>query len=496
MSAPRPTPVPRVLADLVADLGGVRVLGDEARTVTGATLDSRDVRPGDLFAALPGAHHHGAQYVERAVDAGAVAVLTDPASAEAMKGLVASVVVAEEPRAILGRISARVYGDPASRLRTAGVTGTNGKTTVTYLIEAAVRAAGRRTGLIGTTGCHIGERTVPSARTTPESPDLQALLAVMVEEGVDAVALEVSSHSLVLGRVDGLVVDVACFTNLSPDHLDFHGDMEAYFAAKASLFTSGRARSAVICVDDEWGQRLAAECALPVTTYGASPAAQWRLAEARATGAGQVITMATPDGERRFTLPMSGPFNAVNATAAAACVQRMGFDVPEDAFARVTVPGRMQSVDAGQSFLVVIDYAHSPDAIERVLDALRTQVSGRVIVVLGCGGDRDRLKRPAMGECAARCSDLFIATDDNPRSEDPAAIRTAMLSGVPADAASHVVEIPDRAEAIRHAIASARAGDAVAILGKGHETGQEIAGVVHPFDDCQHARRCLAEVGA
>jgi UDP-N-acetylmuramoyl-L-alanyl-D-glutamate--2,6-diaminopimelate ligase len=494
--------VPRALADLIpaSNDGLVTCSGDLGVAVSGVTLDSRDVRPGDVFCALSGQHAHGADFAAGAVAAGAAALLTDPAGMAAClvaaAGTEVTVVVVEDPRGLLGRVAAAAYGSPAARLRTVGVTGTNGKTTVTYLIEAAMRASGRVTGLIGTTGTHIATDVIPSARTTPEATDLHATLAVMAERGVDVVALEVSSHSLVLGRVDGLVVDVACFTNLTPDHLDFHGDMESYFAAKASLFTSERARSAVVCIDDDWGRRLVARCDLDVTTYGSTPDADWCLVSSVRSGGGQRISVASPTGVRNLMVGLAGPFNAVNAIAAAACAERIGIDVPEDAFASVAVPGRMEPVDAGQSFLVIVDYAHSPDSVARILDALRAQTDGRLMVVLGCGGDRDREKRPVMGERAAHLADLLIVTDDNPRSEDPEAIRSAMIAGIPAQHRSHVIEIADRAEAIRYALVHARSGDCVAILGKGHETGQEVAGVVHPFDDRVEARRILEGLAA
>lgn len=502
MSAPRPTPVPRTLADLfaAARLRPDIPLGDVTASVTGVTLDSRDVRAGDLFCALGGERVHGATFATAAVAAGARALLTDPDGADACvtaaAGTAVVVAVVPDPRRVVGPLAAAVYGAPAALMRTMGVTGTNGKTTITYLVESAVRSAGLVSGLIGTTGSHVGEQVLPSARTTPEATDLHALFGVMAERGVQVVALEVSSHSLVLGRVDGLTVDVACFTNLSPDHLDFHGDMESYFAAKASLFTPQRAAAAVICVDDEWGRRLARECELSTTTYGASADADWRLERTATSGHGQLIDVTTPTGPRQWVVGLPGPFNALNATAAAACVERMGIDVPEDAFARVGVPGRMESIDAGQAFWVVIDYAHSPDAVVRVLDALRAQTDGRLVVVLGCGGDRDREKRPVMGDCAAQRADLLIVTDDNPRGEDPAVIRAAMMSGIPTERRTHVIEIADRADAIRAAITGARPGDCVAILGKGHETGQEVAGVHHPFDDRSEARRVLAELAA
>lgn len=468
---------------------------DPSVIVTGVTHDSRAIRPGDLFAALPGERAHGAEFAAQAAAAGAVAVLTD--ASVVARGHVAGLpaLVADDPRQSLGSVAAEIYGHPASQLLLIGVTGTNGKSTTVHLLEAALRAAGHRTAIIGTTGIRIGERDIPNERTTPEAPDLHALLAVMREEGVTAVAMEVSSHALVLGRVNGLVYDVAIFTQLSQDHLDFHGTMEDYFAAKASLFTPARARQAVIGVDGMWGRRLADTVEIPAVTYALDHDADVRC-EALVDGPhGQVLDVVDSDGSRHpVEVGLPGRFNAANALGAWTAMRLTGVDAAAltRAFAEVNVPGRMERIDEGQAFIAIVDYAHSPDAVERVIASIAPEAGGRRLVVLGCGGDRDRDKRHLMGEVAAAGADVLIVTDDNPRSEDPAAIRAAMLEGARA-VGGDVREIGDRRAAIAAAVAEAGPGDVVLVLGKGHEPGQEIAGTVHPFDDRDEVRRALRD---
>jgi len=473
--------------------------------VSGVTLRSEDVRPGDLFAALPGAKTHGIGYAAAAVEAGAVAILTDVTGAALLStaDLRAPLLVVDDPRASLGRISAAVYGDPSRRLSVLGVTGTNGKTTTCYLLEAALRSAGRQAGLIGTIETRMqtadGLVAVPAQRTTPEAPDLQAILAVMADNGVDSVAMEVSSHALALDRVAGTAFTVAGFTNFSQDHLDFHGDLEAYFRAKALLF-DGRAECEVVSIDDEWGARLVGPDTVTVSAAGLRRAA-WRGSEV-STHAGLTSFLAHGPGghELAVRLGLPGGFNVANALLALAMLDCAGIDVEQAArgFEAARVPGRMEVIAAGQPFPAVVDYAHSPAAVATVLAALRPQTEGNVILVLGCGGDRDTAKRPLMGEVAAAGSDLLVLTDDNPRSEDPAAIRAAMRAGTrgvdPARRAA-VVEVAGRAAAIRAAVQRAGPGDTVLIAGKGHEQGQEIDGNIIPFDDRQVLRAMLAEQG-
>jgi UDP-N-acetylmuramoyl-L-alanyl-D-glutamate--2,6-diaminopimelate ligase len=486
-----PKPIAGLLERLRdAGMSDARIDGAADTTVSGATHDSRLVRPGDLYVARGGATTHGIVHVGQAVAAGAAAVLTDPASAAAARGTgVAATLVVGDPRAAIGPAAAWAYDDPASTMTLFGVTGTNGKTTTAYLIDAGLQAAGRRTGLIGTIETRVAGAALPSARTTPEATDLHALLGVMRERGVDSVAMEVSSHALALGRVDGVVFDVAAFTNLSQDHLDFHRDMEDYFAAKALLFTSVHSRRAVITIDDEWGGRMARAARVPATTTGAAEAADWRRRDERpasATARGSLRLVGPDSAERVVECGLLGRLNLANA--ALAYLTLLAADVDDDA-ARAgvaslrVVPGRLERVDAGQPFIALVDYAHTPRAVGAVLADARSLAgpAGRVLVVLGCGGDRDREKRPLMGEAAATAADLAVFTNDNPRSEDPATILDAMQQGVPAGA--RVLVEPDRARAIDVAVALARPGDVVVVAGKGHEQGQDTAGVITPFDD-------------
>jgi UDP-N-acetylmuramoyl-L-alanyl-D-glutamate--2,6-diaminopimelate ligase len=493
---------PQPLGELLDRLPGARLDGDPATAVTGVTHDSRAVQPGDLYIARAGERSHGIDHVEAALNVGAVAVLTDAESASAATAAGArAVVVVDDVRRAMGAASAWVYGDPAAALLLLGVTGTNGKTTTVYLLDAGLRAAGRRTGLIGTIETRVAGETLPSARTTPEATDLHALFAVMREQAVDAVAMEVSSHALVLGRVDGLTFDVAAFTNLSQDHLDFHTDMADYFAAKAQLFTPDRAQRAVVCIDDGWGRRLAAEATLPVLTIGRTDDADWQRIEDIDEGmAGGRTRLADPAGGRHeLQCGLIGAVNLTNAALAYVTLIEAGIDADRAraGIANLTsIPGRMEPIDVGQPFAVLVDYAHTPEAVTTLLaDARRlARPAGRVIVVLGCGGDRDRAKRPQMGAAAAAGADLAMFTNDNPRSEDPLAILAAMIEGVSAGA--DVIVEPDRRAAIEQAVVRARAGDIVVIAGKGHEQGQEISGQVTPFDDRVVVREALLANGA
>ena len=522
-----PTAVEALAARITEATGTAPQLhGDPSVTVTGACLRAHDVAAGELFAALPGAHAHGADFAATALRRGAVAVLTDPdgAGRDAIAASGVPVLVHPRPREALGPASSLIFGDPSRRLALLGVTGTSGKTTTAYLLEAALAAAGATTALIGTVETRMRGRHVPSAFTTPEAPDLQALLAAMVEEGVTHTAMEVSSHALVQGRVGGTTFAVGAFTNLSAEHLDFHPTMEDYFAAKARLF-DGRAGAHVVCVDDAWGQRLAA--ALREGNPRADRAPEGSPRAAAGAGAGAVTVSAAghdadwtaaevhahPDGTQTFRargpggldlpvmLRLPGAFNVANALVALACGHAAGLDPARLAsgFAQVEVPGRMQRVDAGQDFLAVVDYAHKPAAVQALLTTLRAQLpggpdgGGRVLTVLGCGGDRDREKRPVMGALAAELSDLVWITDDNPRTEDPAAIRAAMMDGARASAGARgiVSEEGDRRTAIRSAIAAARPGDVVVVAGKGHEPGQKVGVETLPFSDVEEVGAAL-----
>jgi UDP-N-acetylmuramoyl-L-alanyl-D-glutamate--2,6-diaminopimelate ligase len=493
-------PLRRTLGELMDVLpAGSWLRGDDGTIVTGLSLSTQRILPGDLYAALAGTRVHGIDFVADALEAGAVAVLTDEVGASRVRPgspLLAGVpvVVTDDPRRTLGRLSAAVYGDPASALRMIGVTGTQGKTTTTRLLEGGLQRAGITAGVIGTVGTRIAGKDVKTSLTTPEAPDLHALFARMREQRVAACAMEVSSHALVLGRVDGVVFDVAVFLNLGRDHLDFHRDVADYYAAKASLFTPERARRGLVNVDDEHGRRLAAEAPVPVRTFSTIRDADWRAVDVVLGPQGATFTVVGPDVRLQARCPLPGDFNVTNTLAAIAAAAEAGLDA-----ARVAtgigqgggVPGRLERIEGGQDFTVVVDYAHKPDAVEAAIRTLRPLTDGRVIVVIGAGGDRDAGKRPLMGELASRLADLVIVTDDNPRTEDPATIRAAVLEGARRGSAE-VVELGDRRDAIGEAIARAGAGDIVLIAGKGHETGQEVAGVVHPFDDRQVAREAIA----
>ena len=470
--------------------------------LSGLTLDSRSVKPGDLYVALPGAHVHGAAFCADAVAAGAVAVLTDPAGRAPATASGVPVFLLADPRARLGEIACWVYGDPSSRLRLIGVTGTSGKTTSTYLLESGLRTAGHRTGLVGGVEIGIGPERLASSLTTPEAPDLQALFAVMVERGVTAAAMEVSSHSLALGRVAGTRFDVAVFTNLSQDHLDFHAGLEDYFRAKASLFMPPVI--GVVNIDDKYGRKLVSSALVPVTTFSASGAdeADWRAADVRSGADGSTFRVIGPGGvEADVSIGLAGAFNVANAVGALVALVEAGVRL-EDAAAGVAacpgVPGRLERVPApGLGVTAFVDYSHKPGAVEAVLRSLRPVTQGNLIIVLGCGGDRDRAKRPMMGAAAASLADVAILTSDNPRSEDPLAILAAMLDGVlsvPQQERARVIIEPDRAAAIAQAVTLASPGDVVVVAGKGHETGQYVAGSVLPFDDRQVTADVLGQL--
>ena len=500
------TRTPTTLAYLAQLAGGDLIAagdGDGDQVITSIGLDSTALEPGALFAALPGTRRHGAEFAPDTAGT-AVAVLTDPAGREilAQAGEQRPVIVVDDIRAILGDLAAEIYGHPSREMTVIGVTGTSGKTTTSYLLEAGLMAAGHTVGLIGTTGTRINGRAVPTKLTTPEAPTLQALFARMLAEGVTHVVMEVSSHALELGRVTGTEFDVAGFTNLSQDHLDFHPTMAEYFEAKARFFDLASpvaARRAVVCVDDSWGEQMAARATDPVTvstTDGGSADVKARQVHLAPTGA-QTIELTLPEhAPLTFDLPLPGDFNIANAALATACAWAAGAD--PDAFVRgiteVAVPGRMERIDAGQDFLAVVDYAHKPAAVAAVLDTLRGQITGRLGVIVGAGGDRDPSKRPIMGAEAARRADLVIITDDNPRSEDPATIRAAVVAGAhDAGTDAEIREIGDRAAAIDALIAWARPGDGVIVAGKGHEVGQLVNGVDHHFDDREEVRRALDE---
>jgi UDP-N-acetylmuramoyl-L-alanyl-D-glutamate--2,6-diaminopimelate ligase len=477
--------------------------GPGGPAVTGVTHDSRRLRPGDLYAALPGTRQHGARFCREAAAAGAVAVLTDAGGRDLAMAAGLPVFVVTDVRARLGEVAAWVYGRPSERLLLIGVTGTSGKTTTSYLLESGLRASGHLTGLIGGVQTRAGRLCAPSELTTPEATDLQALFAVMAERGVTAAAMEVSSHALALGRVAAAAFDVAIFTNLSQDHLDFHASLDDYFAAKAALFTPGYCKAGVLNIDDPRGRELAGRARIPITTFSAAGRedADWRATDVRCGADGSAFRVVGPGGvEADATIALAGPFNVANALGAVVALVEAGIGL-QAAVAGVAacpgVPGRLERVDAGdgQDFTILVDYSHKPGAVEAVLRALRPVTQGRLVIVLGCGGDRDQAKRPLMGAAAASLADVAILTSDNPRSEDPLAILGQMLAGavgVDRRERAHVVVEPDRAAAISLAVGGAAKGDVVLVAGKGHERGQYCNGIVIPFDDREVAADAAA----
>ena len=488
-----------VLVDLFSLVSAGREVADTA--VRGVSMASDDVLPGELFVAVPGAHVHGATYAAQAVEAGAVAIVTDESGRALIDDLAerVPVLLAPDPRALAGPLAAQVAGHPATRLRSVGITGTNGKTTTTYFVDAALRAVHERTAVLGTVELRIGDEAIESPRTTVEAPVLTNVLARAVEHGATAVAMEVSSHALALHRVAGTTFDVVAFTNLQRDHLDFHGDMEGYFRDKARLFAPGQGRRGVVVVDDEWGRRLVREARIPVesvSTHVGDPAAadaDWSVvaADVGLDGVGSTFTLRGPDGrEHTAASPLPGLVNVSNAALAIVVAHAAGVDL-DVAIAAVAgahaVPGRMERVveRAPGRPLAIVDYAHTPDALVLALEAVRPITPGRLVIVFGSDGDRDRGKRPIMGQIAARLADVLVVTDENPRSEDPGEIRAAILAGVREvrpDLAD-VREVTPRSEAVRHGLAIAGEGDTVIVTGKGHEPTQEIAGVFHRYND-------------
>ena len=464
--------------------------------LAGITADSRRVGPGFLFAALPGAHADGRTFIAEAVARGAAAVLADaPAPPDLPAPTEVPVLWIGDLAARVGALAARWYGEPSRALTVIGVTGTNGKTSTVQLLAQAFERLGRRAATIGTLGAGLHGQLDAGERTTPDAIAVHGLLAAFRDAGASHVAMEVSSHALEQGRVNAVDFDLALFTNLTRDHLDYHGSMAAYGAAKAKLFAWPGLRAAVINIDDGFGRALAPR--LPpgvrcLTTGIGSTDADVRADAIRGSDAGLAFELHTPWGEAEIRSALLGRFNVANLLGVAAALGALGvrFDALRDALAAlVPVPGRMSRLGGGSAPLVVVDYAHTPDALEQALTVLRAHCRGTLICVFGCGGERDAGKRPEMGAIAARLADRAIVTDDNPRGEDGDAIVAAIRSGMPDGAAVSVQR--DRAAAIAAAVASARSGDVVLIAGKGHEPYQEFAGMRRPFDDRAVARAAL-----
>jgi UDP-N-acetylmuramoyl-L-alanyl-D-glutamate--2,6-diaminopimelate ligase len=488
---------PIELSTLARAVAGATIRGEPSTSIVDVAYDTREALPGSLFFCVRGSNVDGHELAGDAVAAGAAALVVERwLEVDRPQVLVPSV------RAAMGPMSSTAFGDPAGSMSMVGVTGTNGKTTTTYLLEAIGRADGRRPGVVGTTGARVAGEPLPLARTTPEAPDLHRLLARMRDAGVDVVAMEVSSHALDQDRVGGVVFDVAAFTNLSRDHLDYHASMEAYFDAKARLFEPAHARCGVVNAGDPWGQRLLERPGIPITSFlvgtGDVAAADVVAEDVEVSRAGLAFRV----GDVEVRSQLRGRFNVTNCLGAVVVAGALGIDrlVAAEGIATVEgVPGRVEPVDAGQNFLVVVDYAHTPDSIQHVLQAARPLTSGRLIVVFGCGGDRDRAKRPLMGEAAAANADLTVITSDNPRSEDPLAIigqiEPGARRGIDRSGGRYLVE-PDRRSAIALAVGEAGDGDTVVIAGKGHEPYQELATGTVPFDDRDVAREALVALGA
>lgn len=457
---------------------------DVDTSVTGLTHASNEIVEGDLFLAFPGARTHGAMFCMDAKNRGARAVLTDMVGADLAVGL--PVIVVENPRLVGGILSAWFYGEPMREMFCAGITGTNGKTTTTTLLHQIWEGAGHESGLIGTVETRIGKEVIKSKRTTPESPDLQSLISIMHERHVSHVAMEVSSHALALERIRGSHFSAVAFSNLSQDHLDFHNSMEEYFQVKASLFTFEYSDVAVINVDDPYGARLARETDIRVTRVSRkNPLTDWHYVSASPQEYGFDVLIRGVGGVLiEGSLPLHGEFNLDNALMAIALAYESGVDPVEISGLLSTLVGargRLEVVNVGQEFAAFIDYAHSPDSVARVLRACKEMTIGKVIAVLGCGGDRDRSKRPMMGRALLEGSDIAIFTSDNPRSEDPEEILQEMTNGLKVLELNRIVA--DRYRAIAYAVSLASSDDLVILLGKGHENGQEIAGEIFPFDD-------------
>lgn len=475
----------------IANLVGGEVHGDPSRIVSGVSHDSQSVTGGDLFAAIPGRKRHGAEFVRLAINAGASAVWTDELGQEICAAecadLGVSLIVANDIRKQLGAVCLRIYGQPPVKL--IGITGTNGKTTTAYMVMQGAKSVGMKTGMIGTLATYVGDTEFPAIRTTPEAPEIFRLLHQMSMENVDVVVMEVSSIAISEYRIGGLKFDVVGFTNLSHDHLDYHGTMDNYFEAKALLFSQLYAKRGVTCINDSWGQRLLTQADIPMQSVFVGASLPKLTEEPDWWGVpqklGDLVINDPHDNVVRTQVVSPGDMNAMNATLAIALLDNIGLE-PSLTCAGVgasVVPGRGQLVCTHNDISIYVDYAHSPDAIESFLSGLVHREQGKVITVIGAGGDRDTSKRPLMGAEAARHSQIVIVTDDNPRSENPADIRNSVVQGVADFPSVYVENIEGRRNGIKRALELAQPGDQIAILGKGHESGIEIAGEVIPFND-------------
>ncbi len=484
------------LKQIIAEMGEADADGLIDRDISGIAYDSRRVTPGMIFVAIAGRNVDGHEYISRAINQGAAAVICEN---ETVPNSRADIIRVPDTRVALARTAAAFYAHPSDQLEVVGVTGTNGKTTVSFMTKHILERAGRPAGLLGTVRYEIGERTIPAQRTTPEALEIQQMMRQMLRSGCSACVMEASSHGLEQNRVDQVEFNVGVFTNLTAEHLDFHGSLESYYAAKRRLFeslrTGKKAGVGVVNVDDPRGVRLVREMeGLSFVTYGRAANADLRLNRVSVSADGTEFEFEARGVAHVCRLPMIGRYNADNALAAIGAAMALGAPVAEAASALATlsvVPGRLEPVEAGQEFKVYVDYAHTDDALTKALETVREVTAGRVLLLFGCGGDRDAGKRRRMGEVAARMSDLTVITSDNPRSEDPSRIAGEILDGFTAVRTEGVSVELDRARAIEEIIWTARPGDAVVIAGKGHETYQEFENTVVPFDDRVHAREAL-----
>lgn len=491
------------LFELLAEVNYLRLAGAPDARVTGVAYDSRKVEAGNLFACLPGQHTDGHLFINDALARGAAAILAQAGRVPEEQDLGgATLVEVEDTRAALAAAANAFYDYPSREISLVGITGTNGKTTTSYLVEAILRRAGFTTGVIGTLGHHVGEEMRPASHTTPEAPDLQSLLRSMVEAGVTHAAMEVSSHALALRRADHCAFSCAVFTNLTRDHLDFHADPRDYFEAKARLFCDpvffprDRLRINVINLDDPYGRALVERAVGITVTYGIEGRGDVMAREVALTAAGTSFHVQTPQGVLPVNLQLVGSFNVYNALAALAVALGAGVKLEQAVAALESVPpirGRFERVEAGQDCAVVVDYSHTPDGLEKALRDARRLVPGRLLVVFGAGGDRDRGKRPLMGEIAARLADLVFITSDNPRSEQPEQIIRQIMAGIPRASRRRCRVEPDRRQAIGIALQEARPEDLVLIAGKGHETYQIFADRTVHFDDREVVTEIVAE---
>lgn len=484
------------LRDLAAFIG---VTSNSNLEFSGVTSNSSSVEIGDLFVALPGAKVHGAEFAQLAKKSGAVAILTDSKGQEILEkfSVALPTIVVADPRRELGEICSWFYGSPTNSLKVAGITGTNGKTSTAIILDQLLTLAGKETGLIGTTGIQIGHERLPAQFTTPEASELQSLLATMSERHISHVVMEVSSHALEARRVAGTKFAMVGFTNLTQDHLDFHGDMASYFSAKSQLFRLQYSELGFINIDDSYGRKLIANCEIPTVSLSVTDrSAQWHYEKIEINSRGYSVGIRGTGGVLiEGELRLIGDHNLENVLMAVAMAFEFEVDplvIGDNLSKIIGAPGRLESIEIGQNFLALVDYAHTPAAVARTLLTLRKFVDGRLIAILGCGGDRDRSKRPIMGsELLAGC-DVAIFTSDNPRSESAEAILSEMTRGLVLNETS--VVIADRREAIAFAVANALPGDCVIALGKGHESGQEINGIKYPFDDRIELARAIEEL--